>query len=197
MEPLPILDARSRCLRNFRNLLQAMSRPGQLFHLDVRPLFYAFPAMAIAECLMDHEVSFNVAGQGASKECFSLIMETTGAQPAAMEAADFLFLFGAGGDEALHQAKRGTAACPDASATLIYSMDSRQTPDNERLHIRLKGPGIAAPDGIAPEMSGLDLDAIHQLSQINRDYPKGVDAIFVQTTGELICLPRSTRIEVI
>lgn len=197
MQPLPILDARTRCLRNFRMLLQAMSRPGRLFHLDVRPLFYPFPAMAIAECLLDHEVSFNVAGQGASKECFSLIMETTGAQPAALEAADFLFLFGTGSDEALQQAKRGTPAYPDESATLVYSVDSGPTPDNDRLRIRLKGPGIAAPDGIAPEMSGLDLDVLHQLRRINLDYPQGVDAIFVQPTGELICLPRSTHIEVI
>lgn len=81
--------------------------------------------MALAECLLDQEVRFNVAGQGASKECFPLIMETTGAQPEAIEAADFLFLFGTGSDKALQQAKRGT---PETSIIPLQESSCCHTP---------------------------------------------------------------------
>jgi len=60
----------------------------------------------------------------------------------------------------------------------------------------LTGPGIPGPSGIAPEMPGIPVQEFQDLMIVNADYPLGVDAFFVRPNGEVMGLPRSTRIRV-
>jgi alpha-D-ribose 1-methylphosphonate 5-triphosphate synthase subunit PhnH len=75
-------------------------------------------------------------------------------------------------------------------------MDSQPACASDRFRIRLTGPGIAEQAGIAPEMRGIPVEEFKELMAVNADYPLGVDAIFVLPNGELMAIPRSTRIEV-
>jgi alpha-D-ribose 1-methylphosphonate 5-triphosphate synthase subunit PhnH len=196
-QPYFISDRSKRVLHNFRLLMQAMAHPGQLYRLETRPLLHDFPALAVAECLMDQEVSFTLAGQGLTDHRHKAIREATGARPAPVTEADFVFIFGPDSQGAVARAKRGTPTFPDHGATLIYSLDRICEADAGHLRARLKGPGIAEVSGIAPQMRGLDLAELRLLGRINNDFPLGVDAFFIDPQGQLMTLPRSTRIEVL
>jgi alpha-D-ribose 1-methylphosphonate 5-triphosphate synthase subunit PhnH len=196
MQPYFISDRGKRTLHNFRLLLQAMAHPGRVYRLETRALLHDFPAMALAECLLDHEVSFTLAGPAIADRLHTAIRDTTGARPAAMAEADFVFIFGADSQGAVDRAKRGTPEFPDRGATLIYSLEHAAEAAADHLRVRLSGPGIAECDGLAPQMRGLALEELCLLSRINGDYPLGVDAFFIGPQGQVMSLPRSTRIEV-
>jgi alpha-D-ribose 1-methylphosphonate 5-triphosphate synthase subunit PhnH len=183
--------------RNFRILLQAMSCPGRLFQLNPTGLRGdGFPALAIAKCLIDSEVSFGLIGSAATEALRRMIHATTGARPTGPDKADFLFIVGPDSRDSVRLAKRGSPDFPDEGATLIYCEGANEEPDTRRFLVRLSGPGIGEPNGIAPEMQGLDLEDLRVLSSLNSDYPLGVDAIFIQPRGAVMCLPRSTRIQI-
>ena len=75
MQPYFISDRSKRTLHNFRLLMQAMAHPGSICQLETRALLHDFPALAVAECLMDHEVSFSLAGQGLSDRLHAAIRD--------------------------------------------------------------------------------------------------------------------------
>jgi alpha-D-ribose 1-methylphosphonate 5-triphosphate synthase subunit PhnH len=194
MSVLPIMNGLFRHQRNFRILLQAMSRPGRLRRLETLEL--SWPAMAVAECLLDHEVSFCVVGGERQAERQSEIARATGSRAAGVDAADYVFVSDWIEPEVLRAAKRGLPESPEAAATLVWSVQAPPVEPTARLRVRLTGPGIAGPDGIAPEMAGVPLKMLRALAAVNADYPLGVDSIFLRPSGEVMCLPRSTRIEV-
>ena len=78
----------------------------------------------------------------------------------------------------------------------MYCMDSLLAGVSERFRVRLIGPGIPGSSGIVPEMRGVPVEEFQELMEVNADYPLGVDAIFIRPNGELMALPRSTRIHV-
>jgi alpha-D-ribose 1-methylphosphonate 5-triphosphate synthase subunit PhnH len=191
---LPLTNGLFRHQRNFRTLLKAMSRPGKLRRLETQEL--SSPALALAECLLDHEVSFWVAGAERTAASRSEIAAETGSREAGPADADFVFVLEGMDPTIIGEIKRGRLESPEEAAMLVMRVDSRHVDPGERLRIRLTGPGIAEPDGIAPEMGGISLDVLRALAAANADYPLGVDAIFIRPNGELMCLPRSTRIQV-
>jgi hypothetical protein len=91
-------------------------------------------------------------------------------------------------------AKRGAPESPEDGATLVYCLESQPAVVCDRLRVRLAGPGIPGRDGIAPEMDGIPIEEFQALMAVNADYPLGVDAFFVRPSGEVMGLPRSTRI---
>lgn len=196
MQPYYIADRSRRNLHNFRILLKALSFPGRKYQLEARSLFYTFPVQAVAECLMDHEVSFSVTGPGAGDDFHQAISASTGARSVLVPEADFIFIVGMSSQGEACRAKRGTAEFPDRGATLIYTVDTTAVDAAERLQVRLRGPGIAEANGIAPEMRGLALTEYAELQRINEEYPLGVDVFIIAESGEVMGLPRSTRIKV-
>jgi alpha-D-ribose 1-methylphosphonate 5-triphosphate synthase subunit PhnH len=186
-------DARNQ--KNYRRLLNALSRPGRIVGLEgVDRPSPAAAAMAVGACLLDSEVSFCVMGRGDIDELQSALAAATQARPAAPEEADFIFFRGGESRGEARRAKRGGPQTPEEGATLVYCLDSTGPAAPERLRIRLTGPGIAGQDGIAPEMGGIVAEEFRLLMAVNADYPLGVDAFFIQPDGELMGLPRSTRI---
>jgi alpha-D-ribose 1-methylphosphonate 5-triphosphate synthase subunit PhnH len=180
---------------NFRVLLTAMSRPGLVFHLAALSDNAVSPAlMAVAECLLDGEVTFATVPDKAGWALQQAIQITTGSQPGAVSRADFVFVHGACSQGAARLARRGRLEFADEGATLVYLTTSLSAKQPYPLPVRFKGPGIARDDGLAPAMAGLSIAELSELSRINADYPLGVDALFVHPTGALMALPRSTRI---
>ncbi|MCL5423135.1 MAG: phosphonate C-P lyase system protein PhnH, partial [Nitrospirae bacterium] len=94
---------------------------------------------------------------------------------------------------------------PDTGATVIYSINSLSLIPpippfvkggmRGNLRITLKGPGINGE--ITPFIGGIKKDEFHYLKEINSEYPLGVDSIFIDAENRIMCIPRSTKIEVI
>jgi alpha-D-ribose 1-methylphosphonate 5-triphosphate synthase subunit PhnH len=102
------------------------------------------------------------------------------------------------------KAKRGTLEYPDTGATVIYSICSlSQIPPSPPLvkggirgdlKLTLKGPGINGE--ISPFLSGVSKREFLYLKEINSEYPLGIDSVFIDSANRIMCIPRSTRIEV-
>jgi alpha-D-ribose 1-methylphosphonate 5-triphosphate synthase subunit PhnH len=58
----------------------------------------------------------------------------------------------------------------------------------------LKGPGIK--DAIAVAISGLGENELADIKETTSEFPMGIDCVFVDGAGQVMCIPRSTRIEV-
>jgi alpha-D-ribose 1-methylphosphonate 5-triphosphate synthase subunit PhnH len=186
-----------RTQKNYRSLLKAMSRPGRVFRLEAWGAVSSFAtAMAIGECLLGPEVSLCVIGNGGAQALQAGLAGATRVRTGPLETADFIFVCGVLSHGGVRLAKRGRLESPEEGATVVYCMDFQPAGISDRFRIRLTGPGIAGPGGIAPEMRGIPVEELHQLNAVNADYPLGVDAIFVRPNGELMALARSTRIRV-
>lgn len=184
-----------RSQKNYRRLLAALSRPGRVVRLEALGVISPFAAaIAVAECLLDSEVSICVIGNGGAPALQTAIIAATGVRRECQPSADFIFVAGASSRGGASLAKRGCSESPEEGATLVYCIDSQPTGVAERFRVRLSGPGIPGANGIVPEMGGIPVDEFQELMTANADYPLGVDAFFVRPSGEVMGLPRSTRI---
>ncbi|WP_419659154.1 PhnH: phopsphonate metabolism protein, predicted C-P lyase subunit [Desulfosarcina variabilis str. Montpellier] len=190
-------DADKKNQQTYRHLLESMSRPGRVvkIHLPEEGNGYA-AALAIGRCLLDQEVSMGAAGSNAIKRIQDMLVEKTRVRVDGYETADYLFVDDQGIDKGIAVAKRGRIDAPETAATLICFLSDNPACETDRLRVRLTGPGIGSPLGIMPEMPGIGLATFKALAEANADYPLGVDAFFVRATGDLMALPRSTRISV-
>lgn len=181
--------------RVFRAILEAMSRPGGIVQLPA-----AVPGQArmvylfhILETLLDQESShYLIDGEG-SMQLDRTLYEATKSPRVRLEEADFIIAPYGSTKGAITRAKRGRPEYPDLSATVIYLIDSLSCDRESIVTCCLQGPGIA--DRMAlPSMEGFDQRELFQLSTVNRDFPLGVDALFVDPDGRLMAIPRSTQI---
>ena len=183
--------------RTYRYLLESMSRPGRLVRLDAADDAHPYATvLAIGRCLLDQEVSMGAAGSNAIKRIQDMLVAETRVRVDAHDTADYLFVDDQGIDKGIAVAKRGRPDAPETAATLICFLSDDPAHETDRLRVRLTGPGIGPPLGIMPEMLGVALSTFKALAEANADYPLGVDAFFVRATGDLMALPRSTRISV-
>lgn len=182
----------------YRLLLEALARPGRVVRLDhLETLSPVASTAALLECLLDHDVSVCVLPGGEEVvDALRAAVVATGARTAPVERADVVVVAGGDSRGGLARAKRGTFEAPEEGATWIYSLNQATGPSSDRFRVRLDGPGIAEPEGLAPEMRGLPIGELIALSAVNADYPLGVDAFFVRPSGEVVGIPRSTRIRV-
>lgn len=174
----------------FRVLLRAMSRPGSVCQL---PRQQEAPGQrgllaGILRCLMDNEVTYYVADDapdGLSLEIFRF----TGSNRADIDTADFLIFPDGTSGGGLSGARRGTLEYPDKGATAVYLVEQLgETGSETELH----GPGINGT--VRPLIGGLDKAELGLLREANAEFPLGLDAMFLDTDGRIMCIPRSTRI---
>lgn len=190
--------------KTFRTLLQAMSHPGRIYEFahesvigsretELQGLF------SVLLTLLDHEVAFAVKGCG--EEFEQKITRVTGSMPASLKKADFIIVPSGDSEGEILMARRGALEYPDAGATVIYLVKSLSDcngafdKDNGAQAVVLKGPGIY--NEIAAAIGGLNRQELFYLKEINSEYPLGVDSIFIDGSCRVMCIPRSTRIEVV
>jgi alpha-D-ribose 1-methylphosphonate 5-triphosphate synthase subunit PhnH len=66
-------------------------------------------------------------------------------------------------------------------------------PEERQPAIALTGPGIR--EEILPgPIEGLRPRETEHLKELNGDFPLGVDAVFIDDAGRILCIPRSTNI---
>lgn len=173
----------------FRTLLQAMSRPGSIHPLPTTdpPASAQKHLTDLLDCLFDQEVSYCLAAPDAVLS--AKIHECWDAQAVAVEQADFLLVPAGSSHGLLERLKRGTPDFPDQGASVVYQVKSFASGG---IAPRLTGPGIK--ESAQPSIDGLEAAELKILRQVNSEFPLGVDVICISLSGELLCIPRSTRI---
>lgn len=189
--PTATLDAQ----RTFRVLLNAMARPGTVHSLPLRD--GVTPARAVCFTLMDFEVSYTVASPGnADTEALAQwIALHTGCRRTEIADAAFVLADGPLPHAAWAAVRRGTLAFPDTGATVIYALPAvgHPCPGSDGVRLTLRGPGIETERELI--LAGLVPAEFAALAHANREYPLGVDAIFLDGAGRVACVPRASRVQ--
>ncbi len=181
------------CLDNhrcFRVLLQAMSRPGEVFNLPDAVADASEALLRLLAALLDQQSGYCLLE--ANPELEQQLQLRTGARPVSAEAADFLLAPAGSSHGQLRNAKPGRLEYPDEGATILYAV-AELGAGCAASGLTLSGPGIKKRNH--PRILGLDNRELGWLKEINSAYPLGVDAVFVDRAGRLLCIPRSTRIK--
>lgn len=180
----PVFDSQ----RVFRCVLQATAHPGKLFAL---PPTGAVPWEALALALLDHEVTYCVAG-AESREGGDRVARLTGSRISPLPDADLAVFPGDSGGNVLDLG-RGTLERPEAGATAIYAVDHLSNAGP--LTLKLSGPGVPGERTLG--VDGLSAEEAAAIRASRAGYPLGVDVYLVDGAGQLAGLPRSTRLEVV
>jgi alpha-D-ribose 1-methylphosphonate 5-triphosphate synthase subunit PhnH len=137
---------------------------------------------------MDNEVTFTVIGDD-SGALATALSQHTGSSRAGIGESDFVIVTRGAANGQLAEIKRGMLEYPDQGATLVYLVEEIAA---EGGTAELSGPGING--SIRPRFTGLSPSELTALSEVNAEYPLGVDAMFLDAHNRIACIPRSTRI---
>ncbi|WP_320200244.1 phosphonate C-P lyase system protein PhnH [Agrobacterium sp. rho-13.3] len=186
-------DAVFQSQQVFKTVMDGMARPGTLKSIDLSinppaPLGHATGGILLTLC--DHDTPVWLSAPLAKSIVAGWLAFHTGAPVAeAKTEARFAVIEPGSGLSSFDLFAQGTQDYPDRSATVIIGVTDFETGPQ----MVLSGPGIRHTETIRP--SGLP-EIFERLWNENRAvFPRGVDVIL--TCGNrLICLPRTTRIEV-
>jgi alpha-D-ribose 1-methylphosphonate 5-triphosphate synthase subunit PhnH len=171
----------------FRVILQGMSHPGKVYLLpDV--LEAESTAAQLLGCLMDNEASLAVIGDA---ELEALLVRHTGSRPASFEHADFIVVRNGTTFGNLIHFKRGSLEYPHTGATILYLVEELSDAGND---IVVTGPGVKGTASL--RITGIHPGEWYLLKEANSEFPLGVDAVFLDRSGRIACIPRSSQIGV-
>jgi alpha-D-ribose 1-methylphosphonate 5-triphosphate synthase subunit PhnH len=211
----PVLTPRAaREQRTFRALLDSMARPGSVCRLwPAGQTEQQDPLLAVADALVDHEVTFALLPSGG--QVAEQILRSTGSRVAAVAEADYVFCDAASLAEALRLGKEGSPEFPHEGATVVCSVRSLaggQTgmgadgPTGMRADgqagmgadawggsLALTGPGIRDVARVA--VDGFSAEARRVFAERNAAPPLGLDLVLVAGDGSVVSLGRYTGIQ--
>lgn len=177
--------------RTFRALLDAMSRPGEVFTVEFDtkcPSALEPAAAAIARCVFDHDTEIWMGDGIAGVEVFDFLKFHCGC-PITKSGivADFAIVCSRSGLPGVTQFKQGSDSFPDRSTTLIVQVaDLEAGPP-----INITGPGIETESTL--NVAGVADYFWQERREQNEIFPRGVDIVFV-CGNRMVALPRSTRL---
>ncbi len=193
-------DSVQHSQRVFRQVLDAMARPGKVVSLPLADLSVPAPwppaVGLIALTLLDQEVMFAAVGAGAT-ELTAYLQHNTASRAAAPESAEYAFAHGQDPAVpslilALHP---GTLEEPHLGATLILAVNGLGEAAAEgALCLSLAGPGIDGERQL--RVSGLRADVLAARSAANEGFPVGIDLVMADRRGCVLGIPRTTRCRV-
>lgn len=173
----PVHDTR----QTFDGLLSAMSRPGSV-HSVPAPADHA-----VIATLVDHEITV-----ATDDETLREVLSGQGRlNPAGVDEADIVHTLDHT-DIDVRDCKRGSLVEPSDGATVVYRVDRVGTEQTDTT-IRLSGPGV---DGARSVSVSLPEAELSDLTAVQSDYPRGVDAVFA-AEDRLAAVPRSVTMEVV
>jgi alpha-D-ribose 1-methylphosphonate 5-triphosphate synthase subunit PhnH len=183
----PVFD----CQQIFKSLMHAMARPGKVFSIGqpAGKLASGNPILcATAVTLLDNRCRFHVWND---ETLANEIKECTYGIPAPLEDADFLFFpsdtdAGSQADRLLDAVKAGTLTEPHKSAMLFIMLPSLDAPSA----VRLEGPGIQGEIPLGLPGEGAQWLTARRKAQW--EFPTGVELYFMDSQGQVLCLPRTT-----
>ena len=178
MQPIPAPDE-TRANQNFKALLGALSRPGQIHNL-------AAPGEEeIIQALIDRECRVFCVDPG-----LGATLRQTGALMVEPQEADHLFLGTLSDLALLHLLSLGSDLNPDDGATVVIQAGLSQS---QAQTLRLSGPGIDTALDVA--ITGLPNGFWSARRDLIR-YPMGFD-LFLLDGADVMGIPRSTMVEVL
>lgn len=174
----------------YRVLLDVMSRPGTVKTLpDTIMSHWDGGMLAIAATLVDHEVGFCALGDD---KLSGKIEDLTHGRRVEFEQADFIFIPGGDSRGRVNRAKSGLPELPDMGATIIYQAEQLAVSGGEGT-ITLSGPGIEHT--IQPSILGVPQEELLCLTEINSQYPLGIDVLLVDLENKIMAIPRSVQVQ--
>jgi alpha-D-ribose 1-methylphosphonate 5-triphosphate synthase subunit PhnH len=173
----------------FRVLLESLARPGRVFQLPA-PGAEAGPGIVpLALAVIGSKVA--VAG---APEWQARICRATGAQPADIEAASLVAIYGTAEAETITRLRRGSASAPEDGAKVglaCGALTAGHAGHEGATTIELKGPGV--PGRTLLGVTGVSRAVFDALQEANARFPAGVDVWLVDERGRVAGLPRSAR----
>ncbi|MCX7709160.1 MAG: phosphonate C-P lyase system protein PhnH [Clostridia bacterium] len=189
--------------KNFRVLMDGMSRPGKVFKLHEHD-FDKFPAgfnpwvLVVLKTLGDNNVTYSLVGNG-NEEWKKYIEINTGMTSEEAVHADYAILDGKTFTDCFSSIHPGSLEFPEDSSTAVITVDliaeNLLNKDYKELAILyMSGPGIKDVNSVG--IAGLDKKYVTSILQMNENFPVGIDAIFVDRIGHITCMSRTTKAEV-
>jgi alpha-D-ribose 1-methylphosphonate 5-triphosphate synthase subunit PhnH len=181
--------------RYYRLLMDSMARPGKINTLDEKdispPADLNKATSLIAFALLNADVFFHYEGENADA-VNSYILLNTSSSPVDPQHADFIFMKGSADAGIIQDLKVGSLPYPEEGATIVIDVQSiADVSTEDSMAIRLQGPGVAGEKLVF--VKGVNENVLQVLSEINSEFPLGVDAIFTDLNNRIICIPRSNR----
>lgn len=184
----------------YRKVVDSMSRPGRLSNLSeeakkVQTEMECFHAtFVLTLMLLDTEVTFHVVSDY-QESITTYLNQMTYAKVTTIDQADFIFVLqDAASDQieyAINKAKIGNLIDPHESATIIVEVD-QLTLGQEFI---FKGPGIEHENQVMIEKNEKMGAWIDNRAEKNKEYPLGIELIFVDREHRIVCVPRTTQIQ--
>ncbi len=181
---------------HFRIILDAMAKPGIIKTIDgvkINPpqgIHHASSLIGFA--LLNADTCFSSV-QLNQKEIAEYLLLNTGAPFVTEASADFIFMDGMQPAELIASIKFGTLEYPENSATIIIDVEEISDSMNEgSLSLILSGPGIENQHRVF--IKGMGEQIISFRSEVNAEYPLGIDMILTDLNNRMICIPRTSKI---
>lgn len=181
--------------KQYRTILDCMSKPGITAILDADisvPKEINKASVLVGFALMNSEVTFNNSFTQ-EKEINSYFLLNTMSSPSEAYEADFIFISGTEDNiKFIDLAKVGLPEYPELGAfVIIDTVKISEIPLKNGLKITLEGPGVKTTKDIYIEE--LPVTVLDALAKKNIEYPLGVDVIFTDKNGTILCMPRSNK----
>jgi alpha-D-ribose 1-methylphosphonate 5-triphosphate synthase subunit PhnH len=141
--------------------------------------------------LLNNDVKFFSAKNPEKINNFFLI--NCSSYSASADKADFIFLNGDSSTEFIENALEGEPEYPENGASIIIDIKSiSATPVSGAVQLNLQGPGVDGQSSVY--LKDISIDILKCLQEKNDEFPLGVDTILTDTDGNLIAIPRSSKI---
>ena len=187
--------------KGFRSLLDCFAYPGSrksvqeqfkdlLIGVAVTPALQYLSLM-----LLDAETSFAVLGNQKS-DAETWLSRLCYAKPSPVAQSLFVLVPAEGNDDQAILAKelanchRGDLENPHTGATILFEVANL----DQGLSVELRGPGIK--DSLRTTLA-ITKEVLAVRKNLNREFPLGVDMVIIDALGRIVCLPRTTLVEVL
>ncbi|NBQ99579.1 MAG: phosphonate C-P lyase system protein PhnH [Actinobacteria bacterium] len=186
--------------RVFSMLLRTLSRPGEIGLMPDHESVVPASVMPLL-CLVGHGTPFAVVGTDDDRMLGGAVARVTGGNQCPVEDAAYVAFLESPASADLVSLRIGDAMRPDLAAQILVPVGVISRADDRAGHVlatvllSLEGPGV---DGCASvRVSGIGEPLLGMLSTRHSSFPAGVDVWLVDTLGNVIGLPRSTRVTVL
>jgi alpha-D-ribose 1-methylphosphonate 5-triphosphate synthase subunit PhnH len=176
----------------FRKIVKALSFPGEILNLkdEADKIDLDLPVskniMVLSMALFDREITFYCDNNDATDS----IAKLTYGHKSELNTSDFVILTNLNDVETqITSLRRGTLMDPHLGATLILEL--QDLVDGSETYV-LTGPGIKESNVF--RTSGLK-EIVKAREVVNGEFPLGIDLLLVDKKGNLLALPRTTKIE--
>lgn len=181
--------------KQYRIILDCMAKPGTIAVLDAdinTPNEINKASVLVGFALMNSDVTFNNS-YTLKEEINSYFLLNTSSSPVEADHADFIFISGTQENtDVIEQAKLGLPEYPEHGAFVVIDTTKiSKTILENGVKITLEGSGVKDTENVYIE--GLSTTILDALAGKNIEYPLGVDVIFTDKQGAILCMPRSNK----